>query len=314
MSKIAKEKKKKSTKDNHSFSLDDEIILGLKTQPKQANSKVQTKKKTASSHKKKSNSQNKKLTKQQQLARKKRKIIFKMLKWTSILALLIAAIVYFFLSPIFQIKTITIEGNDKVSQEEILSLSQIELEQNMFQMNANEVKQQIQKNAYIDTVSVKRKLPNEVKITVTERTPSFMLTFANAYIYLNNQGYLLEVANRALNLPILVGYQTEEENLKAGNRLCKEDLQKLGDVLQIFESANSNHIANLITKINMKDKNNYILELKSEKKNVHLGDTSQLSTKMLYILKILEEEKKNEGEILVNTDLNTKGAIFREKI
>ena len=206
------------------------------------------------------------------------------------------------------------EGNQKISQEEIISLSQIQLEENTFRMRKDTVKQQIKQNAYIDTVSIKRRLPDGIAITVTERTPSFILTFANAYIYLSSQGYLLEITDKPLDLPIITGYQTVEEDLKAGNRLCKEDLQKLGEVLQIMESANSNKIANLITKINIENKNDYLLELASEKKTVHLGDTSQLSTKMLYIIKILEEEKKNEGEILVNTDLNNKGAIFREQV
>ena len=35
---------------------------------------------------------------------------------------------------------------------------------------------------------------------------------------------------------------------------------------------------------------------------------------MLYIKKVLQNEKKKEGDIFVNTDLSTKGAIFREKV
>ena len=57
-----------------------------------------------------------------------------------------------------------------------------------------------------------------------------------------------------------------------------------------------------------------MIELKEEKKTVHLGDSSNLSTKMLYVISIIEENKGIEGEILVNTDLNNKGAIFRKKV
>jgi len=56
------------------------------------------------------------------------------------------------------------------------------------------------------------------------------------------------------------------------------------------------------------------LGLWPEKKTVHMGDNSNLSTKMLYIISILEENKGVEGEIFVNTDLSNKGAIFRKKI
>ena len=73
--------------------------------------------------------------------------------------------------------------------------------------------------------------------------------------------------------------------------MCTEDLQRLSSVIQIMDSANSNEIGNLITKINISDKQNYILEIKSEKKNVHVGDTSNLSTKMLHVKTIIEKEK-----------------------
>ena len=81
-----------------------------------------------------------------------------------------------------------------------------------------------------------------------------------------------------------------------------------------MNAANSNEIGKLVTKINISDKQDYVLELKSEKKTVHVGDTSDLSTKMLYVKTVLEKEKKHEGEIFVNTDLSNKGAVFREKV
>ena len=263
---------------------------------------------------KKMNQRNKKLTKKQELARKKRRAVFRVLKWITLFGLILAGMIYFLLSPFFNIKNIIVEGNQKISQEEIINLSGIQIEENTFKLKKENVKQAVKQNAYIDTVSVKRQFPDGIQITVTERTPSFMLTFANAYVYMSSQGYLLEVTDKALELPIITGYQTTEENIKVGSRLCKEDLQKLGEVLQIMESAKSNKIEKLITKINIENKNDYILELKTEKKTVHLGDNSNLSTKMLYILKMIEEEKETEGEILVNTDLNNKGAIFREKV
>ena len=131
---------------------------------------------------------------------------------------------------------------------------------------------------------------------------------------MNNQGYLLEVAQNALELPIITGFQTKEEDIIPGNRLVAEDIQRLDQVLQIMKSAASNGIKDLITEINVENKQDYVLELKKEKKTVHLGDTSNLSTKMLYVISILEENKNVEGEILVNTDLNNKGAIFRRKV
>lgn len=252
--------------------------------------------------------------KQQELARKKRKIIFRLVKWTSLVILLIGGGVYFLLSPFFNVKNITITGNEKIAQETITSLSGIQLEENTFKISKSKVEQAIKTNAYIDSVKIKRKLPDGIEIQVTERKPAYMLTLGNAYVYVNTQGYLLEISQEKLNVPIITGIITAEEQIQEGNRLCFDDLQKLSSVIQIMDSANSNEIGKLVTKINISDKQDYVLEMKSERKNVHVGDASNLSTKMLYIKKVLQNEKKKEGDIFVNTDLSTKGAVFREKV
>ena len=222
----------------------------------------------------------KKNLKQQELARKKRKIAFRVIKYTTLVAILIGGGIYFLLSPFFNVTEINVVGNERITKEEIISLSNINLNENTFKIQGNKVQQNIKQNAYIEKVSVKRKLPNAIEISVQERKPTFMLSFANAYIYLNNQGYMLEVSKTAINIPIITGFLTKEEDLHVGNRLCSEDLQRLGQALQIMKSAKSNGIENLITKINIENKQNYILELKSEKKTV----------------------------------LNSKGAVFRKKI
>ena len=73
-------------------------------------------------------------------------------------------------------------------------------------------------------------------------------------------------------------------------------------------------IKKLITQINIENKSNYILTLQKEKKQVYIGDTTNLSTKMLWIDKFLEEEKDNEGIIFLNIDLNNVQPYFREKV
>ncbi|MCI9246545.1 MAG: FtsQ-type POTRA domain-containing protein [Clostridia bacterium] len=298
-----KEVMRKNVKNKKRQNDDVELRLGIEDEIyKEQRKKKQVKKKP-------------KLTpKQQEIARKKRMIIFRLMKWTSLVALLVGGSIYFLLSSFFNIHSIVISGNEKMTQETIISLSGIELEQNTFKISKSKVEQAIKTNAYIDSVKIKRKLPDTIEIQVVERKPAYMLTLGNAYVYMNTQGYLLEISQEKLELPIITGILTPEDQIQEGNRLYAEDLQKLSNVIQIMDSANNNDIGKLITKINISNKQDYVLELKSEKKNVHVGDTSNLSTKMLYVKKVLQNEKKKEGDIFVNTDLSTKGAVFREKV
>ena len=165
-------------------------------------------------------------------------------------------------------------------------------------------------------MEIKRKFPDTVKISVQERTATYMLTYGNAYVYINNQGYILEITSKKGDFPIIEGYETPTEQIVEGNRLSLEDLEKLNDVLKIMEaiSSGTNGIEEEITKINIEDKTNYILTLEKEKKTIYLGDATNLSNKILWINRLIEEEKKHEGIIYLNVNLNTDLPYFREKV
>ena len=250
------------------------------------------------------------------IARKRRKRIFKIIKWLMLIAIIIGGIIFAMLSPIFNITNIEVVGNTKISSDTIISLSGLNINQNIFNFRTSDVVENIKQNAYIDKVEIDRNLPDELKITVTERESTYMFTFGNAYVYINNQGYLLEITSEKGNFPMITGYQTPEEQIIEGNRLCTEDLQRLEDVLRIMEAARSvdGGVDKLITQIDISDKSNYILTLEKEKKQVYLGDASNLGTKMLWINKLLEEEKDNEGIIFINVDLINSEPYFRRKV
>lgn len=315
--------KEEGTKDER-FNFDEEIIIGLKRidepkkeekkKPKNKNKKNLNNNKEKKDIKKENirpnpnkvnlKAKEKKMSPKQILAKKKRQAVFRLVKWTSLVLIIIGAIIFTIMSPIFNVKNIKVEGNSYLSEEQVISLSRIEIENNMFKYNKKEIIKNIKENAYIENVEVKRSIPDTIEIKITERKTSFMIQFANAYAYINNQGYILEISNKALEYPILTGFSTPVEELQEGRRLNKEDLKKLSDVLEIMESATSNEIASLITEINIENSDNYVLELKSKNKVVNLGDTSNLSTKMLWIQTFNKLEGSTKGEIMLNMNLN----------
>lgn len=310
-----KTKKNKTTVDNYEdngiiikskymSNYEDENAYDISRQPKKNTKKKKIKKEP------------KKLTKKQELSKKKRKKIFRVIKILMLLGIIIGGVIYAMLSPIFNIKNITVTGNSKISSETIISLSGLSIDQNIFNFWSTDIKEAVKQNAYIDTVEVKRKLPDSIEINVKERTATYMITLGNAYVYINNQGYILEITSKKLEVPLLIGYNTAAEEIVEGNRLNETDLEKLNDILKIMEAASSSNsnIGSLITQIDISDGNNYILSMPEEKKTIYLGDTTNLSTKILWIDKFLDEEKKNEGTIYLNVNLNTERPYFREKV
>ena len=286
-----------------------------KTKANRNNSNKNNRKKQANK-KLKNNNRNGKNNKNPELSKKRRKLIFRITKIIILLGIIIGGIVFALVSPIFNIQNITVTGNSKISSETIVSLSGLTIDQNIFNFRTSSVIEGIKQNAYIDTVEVKRKFPDEIELNVQERTATYALTYGNAYVYINNQGYILEITSKNNSYPIIKGYETPTEEIQLGNRLNENDLEKLNDVLRIMEaisSAGDDYIDD-ITQIDISDKTNYILTLSKEKKTIYLGDATKLSDKVLWINTFLKEEEKNEGTIYLNVNLNTETPYFREKV
>ena len=298
-------KKKNKQKENEKFDLDNEIVIGLKEKTK---NKKRAEKKSAPKKKKYKNKQ------EEERAKKKKKRILKLVKWLTILGILAGTIIFFLLSPLFNILEIKVVGNQKITSEKIINMSGIIINENAFKIDTKQAIINISQEPYIEKVEIKRVLPSTIEIQVKERQATFMLEFANGYVYINNQGYMLEISEEKLEIPIITGYITPVENIVPGNRLQTDDLKKMKAVLKIMETARSNEIEKMITKIDISNDRNYTLILEGEGKTAYLGDASNINTRIQYLKLVIEKEQGKRGEVFVNQDVNTEGAIFREEV
>lgn len=256
-----------------------------------------------------------KMSKKQRQILKKKKRIKLMLKFTALLIIIIAGIIFALVSPIFNIKEIDVSNNEQINAETIISLSQLNLGQNIFKFNKNKVNKNIKTNAYIESVEIKRKLPNKVQIQIEERKQEYNVEFLNGYAYINNQGYILQISEEKQALPTIQGISTPDEQIVEGNRLNSEDLEKLEVIIQIMNICKNYELDSKITNIDISTKDEYTLYLEEEKKTIYLGDKSNLSNKMLYVQVIIEENRGKEGAIFVNGDLNNNfKPRFKEKV
>lgn len=256
-----------------------------------------------------------KMSKKQRQILKKKKRIKLMLKFTALLIIIIAGIIFALVSPIFNIKEINVSNNNQINTETIVSLSQLNLGQNIFKFNKNKVNKNIKTNAYIESVEIKRKLPNKVQIQIEERKQEYNVEFLNGYAYINNQGYILQISEEKQALPTIQGISTPDEQIVEGNRLNSEDLEKLEVIIQIMNICKNYELDSKITNIDISTKDEYTLYLEEEKKTIYLGDKSNLSNKMLYVQVIIEENRGKEGAIFVNGDLNNNfKPRFKEKV
>lgn len=240
---------------------------------------------------------------------KKKKRRLKIIKWTSLLILLLGAITLFLLSDLFNIKEIIVVNNSKITALEIKELSELQVNENMFKFMEMNVTKKIKQNPYIESVDIHRKINGTVEIEVTERVATYMLVLEEQYAYINNQGYILEISSEVLETPTITGYITE--NIEPGNRLEQKDLEKLNTVIQIMKIAKEKELDSKITNINIEDENDFKLTMESENKIIHLGNSNKINDKFIMLKAVLDDTVDEKGEIFVK-DLNK--VFFRENV
>ena len=293
--------------DDEIFSFNSEMVLGVNSSNVQEKEKKSRKKKTKNKKQKKveerqENQPQAKVAKKRRKSKKK-KINKKILVFFSIIILVAIIVVLALTAPIFNITKIEINGNEKVSKDTIIALSGIKMGENIFRFNNNMI-QNVKQNTYIEKVEIQRKMPGTVVISVKERKIKYQINLINSYVYLDKNGYLLENSAERKNVPVIVGFSIKEDEMLNEKRLKDNDLEKLANVAKIIEAAKAINIDNLITEVNVEDKNNTILYLESKSKKINVGDTTNLTNKMLYVQKILENEEGKSGSVFVNGDIS----------
>ena len=275
------------------INLDNEIIIGLNSK-KDEHRKVS---KTVPKKKKKANKKN----------AKKRKI----LKWIILVTFIVIALLVILFSDLFNIKEINVINNKKISSQEIINLSTLKTEENMFKITNKKITAGIKTNPYIESIKISKKINGIVVLDVTERVPTYIIELDNGYAYINNQGYILEISAIKLEVPSIKGLSTETENIVAGNRLNVDDLKKLDTVIQIMQTAENKQLSQLVTEFDITDSSDYILNFGNEKKIVHFGDDSKINDKILWIQYTIQENKDIEGILFVK---NIDKPYFRSKV
>lgn len=233
--------------------------------------------------------------------RKKRKIrliIF------ILVAIITGIIVYLLNSQTFKVKNIDVTGNLQLDKQKIIEQSEIKLGSSIFS-NINIIaKVRIKQNGYIEDAVVTKKMPDTIKINVKERVAKFQIrTESEYYIYIDEQGYIIDYLQEPKELVTITGMELTEENIEKKKRLEDDDLNiKLENILHIKEETTKIGIYDQISEIQIKE--DYILKLDNIGLTINLGNATNLKDRMDYVKSIMEKENGHIGTINVSGNLN----------
>ncbi len=188
-----------------------------------------------------------------------------------IVYLVVALIACIMFSPVFNIKKITIVGNNSVSEDTIKSLSGIKHNENILKTDLNTAASLIKRNPYINTVEISRKFPGTVEINVTECKKCAYIVFANSALAIDKNIKLLEIIplDKATDLPLIYGVTPQNTAIAA--KISCGDPSKSEALAKLTSGLSKSNISDKIATISFDENSNISMILRNNIK-VLLGN------------------------------------------
>jgi cell division protein FtsQ len=114
---------------------------------------------------------------------------------------------YLVSSPRFALRTLQVEGNVRLSPQEVAERGGLALGDNVFALDLVAVERALANEPWIASVQVRRKLPGSVTVVLTEHDPVALVSLESRLYLVSRQGRVFkEVApNDPLDLPVVTG-------------------------------------------------------------------------------------------------------------
>ncbi len=200
--------------------------------------------------------------------------------------------------PMFNVKSVQVVGNINTKVEDIERIILLDDKSNIFWVNTNKMELAVEALPYVEKAKVKKSVPNELIVEIVEREPiAYLLYNKNSYIYIDNEGYVLEVSSKPLEgKPFVTG-------VKYGNFILNEPLVfERNYVIQMIDTLNQNiekyKLQNYQITIDLLEDFNVKLVINDI--TVGLGEFENIDKKMRYLKSILtklDEEGYMSGYI-----------------
>jgi cell division protein FtsQ len=137
-----------------------------------------------------------------------------------------------------KINQIKIDGNQIVSTNEIIQLTQIQIGALLYKADLTAIQRNVMGHHYIKKALVERNLPNSITIQITERVPIVMVN-ASEPLYLDEDGVVLPktASSKIFDLPMITGI-LHSETFVIGSTINQPDEIEALQLLAVLKTVN----------------------------------------------------------------------------
>jgi cell division protein FtsQ len=126
---------------------------------------------------------------------------------------LISQVVYGYMkeTPLLTLREVTIEGCQKTSEKEILSMTQLDRQPNILSINLAKLRSKVEANPWIDRAEIRRIFPDRISIRIIERQPVAIILLDRLY-YIDGQRVIFARLPKGhqIDHPVLTGLHKDD--------------------------------------------------------------------------------------------------------
>ena len=209
---------------------------------------------------------------------------------------------------LFPVKTVKAKGSKLYTEKQIIKSSGITEENNLFTLSAEAVTENLVRNLpYIDSVELKRELPDTITIIVKDATEYASFFADDVYYVISRGGRVINAYTEQPENTFLIEGCTAK--CKVGQMARFEDEKNRKIIFDLAEELEKENI--FINKINISDKYNITLTVEG-RFNVILGSEIDAEKKIAQLDSMIENIDKNATgriDLSIWTEENRKGSF-----
>lgn len=232
----------------------------------------------------------------QRIRRKRRnQLLFKVVCGIMVCAVIVLAPTVF-----FRVSTVSITGDTRYTQEELIASSGVQKGDNMFFLDSGHICQTLyDAYPYLETVTLHRRLPSTLQIEVSERTPALSIESGNAYLLMDMSGKIVEkVSAEAADTVVVVGVDTGE--LEVGDTIDDKQ-EKLLTVLNLMNLMTQYEMDDEIKRIDIQKAYDVRVQY-ADQYTILFGNLNELEHKIQFLQAILRESSLPDSGVIDLTD------------
>lgn len=164
--------------------------------------------------------------------------------------LLVAALLA--LTVFFRVDTISVEGASKYRAEELVAGMDVKQGDNLYLFNKVKVSDALMERfPYLETVQIRRHLPNALVVTVTECSAAAAVPCDGGYVFISAQGKVLEQSAADNGLPVVVGMTLS--GATPGRMLSADASDETAALLKLLQNLDAADMLSGLSFLNLSD-------------------------------------------------------------